>query len=59
MPFTQPMSLSDDETYALTAYLLAHNGIIDENEIIDARSLPAIEMPNAGNFVWAYEIAKD
>lgn len=57
MPFTQPMSLSDNEVYALTAYLLALNGIIDD-EVMNAETLPAVEMPNAGNFVWAYEPAE-
>lgn len=53
MPFTQPMSLSDDEVYALTAYLLYLNGIIDESDVIDAESLPRIAMPNRENFFWA------
>jgi cytochrome c len=55
MPFTAPMSLTDDEVYALTAYLLSINGIIDDNMVIDAESLPGVEMPNAGNFIWAWE----
>ena len=59
MPFTQPQSLSNDETYALTAYLLALNGIIENDAVIDAVSLPRIEMPNADNFFWAYEAAQD
>lgn len=55
MPFTAPMSLSDDEVYALTAYLLSINGIIDDDTVIDAQSLPGVEMPNAGNFIWAWQ----
>ncbi len=54
MPYVQPHSLTDDETYALTAHLLHLNGIIGPNDVIDARTLPAIEMPNRDNFVWAY-----
>jgi S-disulfanyl-L-cysteine oxidoreductase SoxD len=54
MPLTQPQSLTDDETYALTAYLLALNEIIDSDEVMNARSLPAVKMPNADNFFWAY-----
>ena len=50
MPFMQPQSLSADETYALTAYLLYLNGIVGQDETIDAKTLPAIEMPNAVNF---------
>jgi len=55
MPFTAPQSLTDDEVYALTAYLLALNGVIDEADVMNAATLPAVEMPNAGNFFWAYE----
>jgi cytochrome c len=54
MPFTQPQSLSANETYALTAYLLFLNDIVERDEVIDAGTLPAIEMPNEGNFYWAY-----
>jgi cytochrome c len=56
MPFTQPQSLNDDEVYALTAYLLYLNDIVDVDDTIDANTLPSIEMPNADNFYWAYEI---
>lgn len=55
MPYLQPHSLTDDETYALTAYLLQMNGIIDADDVIDARTLPAVEMPNHDNFVSVYE----
>jgi cytochrome c len=55
MPFTQPQSLSNDEVYALTAHLLHANGIIDEDFVVDAESLPAIEMPNRQSFRVAYE----
>jgi cytochrome c len=50
MPFNAPGSLSDDEVYALTAYLLQLNGIIGGKEVIDARILPAIRMPNRDGF---------
>ena len=49
------MSLTDEEAYALTAYLLAVNGIIDEGEQMNATTLPRVEMPNRDNFVWAYQ----
>ncbi|WP_428099924.1 c-type cytochrome [Candidatus Rariloculus sp.] len=54
MPFTSPQSLTDDETYALTAYLLQLNGIIGEDDVMDATTLPSVEMPNRDGFVLAY-----
>jgi len=55
MPFTQPGSLSDDEVYALTAYLLEMNGVIDEDTVLNAQTLPAVEMPNKDGFVWEWK----
>jgi S-disulfanyl-L-cysteine oxidoreductase SoxD len=55
MPFPQPQSLSDDEVYALTAYLLNLNGIVDVDAVMDAGSLPQVQMPNKDNFIWAVE----
>ena len=54
MPYVTPHSLSDDETYAVTAYLLALNGVIGENDVMDATTLPKVQMPNAANFDIAY-----
>jgi len=54
MPFTLPGSLTDEQAYALTAYLLELNGIIDEDTVINAQTLPAVEMPNRDGFVWAW-----
>jgi S-disulfanyl-L-cysteine oxidoreductase SoxD len=51
MPLNESKSLSNDEVYAVVAYLLHLNGIIDENETIDARTLPKVRMPNADGFV--------
>jgi S-disulfanyl-L-cysteine oxidoreductase SoxD len=51
MPFNQPLSLTDDEVYALTAYILALNKIIGENDVIDAKTLPQVKMPNRDNFI--------
>ena len=59
MPYQAPGSLSADEVYALTAYLLYVNGIVGEAERLDADSLPAIKMPNRDNFVWAWEPSGD
>ena len=51
MPFTDPQGLDADETYAVTAYVLFLNGIVEENTVLDARTLPAIAMPNRGGFI--------
>lgn len=55
MPLTTPGILSDDETYAVTAYILYVNGIVDEETRLDAERLPLVVMPNQKNFVRAYE----
>ena len=52
MPLDAPGSLTDDQIYATTAYLLHINGLIDENTQIDAKTLPAVKMPNREGFVW-------
>jgi hypothetical protein len=49
-----PGSLTDDQAYALTAYILQLNGIIDEDDVINAQTLPAVEMPNRDGFVWVW-----
>jgi cytochrome c len=54
MPYTQAHSLSDDEVYAVTAYLLHLNGIIGEADVMDAQTLPKVKMPNRDNFILAY-----
>ena len=51
MPYNAPHSLTDKEVYALTAYLLALNKVIGENETIDAETLPKVKMPNRDNFI--------
>jgi S-disulfanyl-L-cysteine oxidoreductase SoxD len=50
MPLTAPQTLSNDEVYAVTAYLLNLNGIIGEHDAIDAESLPRVKMPNQNSF---------
>jgi S-disulfanyl-L-cysteine oxidoreductase SoxD len=50
MPFDKPGSLTADEVYALTAYLLSENKIIPEADAMTAQSLPRVRMPNAGGF---------
>lgn len=51
MPYDKPMSLSSDEVYALSAYILFLNGIVPEDAAMDAMSLPKVEMPNRYGFV--------
>jgi S-disulfanyl-L-cysteine oxidoreductase SoxD len=51
MPLTAPGSLSDEQTYAVTAYLLEREGIIPANTPLDAKSLAAIQMPAKSHFV--------
>ena len=50
MPLGKEGSLKPDEVYALTAYLLFRNGVIREDEIMDAQSLPKVAMPNRQGF---------
>ena len=54
MPYQAPMSLTNDEYYAITAFILNKNDIIAADTVVDAESLPGIEMPNSGGFVNAY-----
>jgi S-disulfanyl-L-cysteine oxidoreductase SoxD len=51
MPFTGPQTLGNDEVYALTAYLLSLNGIVAKDAVLDAKTLPRVEMPNRKSFV--------
>ena len=51
MPYQSPGALSDEQVYALTAYLLFLNGIVEAEASIDAQSLPRVSMPNADGFL--------
>jgi S-disulfanyl-L-cysteine oxidoreductase SoxD len=51
MPWTSPRSLTDDQVYALTAYILAQNKLIDPKQVINAQTLPEVEMPNRNGFI--------
>jgi len=54
MPYPMPRTLTNDELYAVSAYILALNKIIGENDVMNAETLPKVKMPNADNFiVWA------
>lgn len=51
MPFNAPQSLTPDQVYAVTAYVLFLNGILPEESTLDAESLPKVQMPNRNGFV--------
>ena len=51
MPFGKEGSLKPDEVYAITAFLLAKNGVIPEDQVLNAQNLPQIKMPNQNGYV--------
>lgn len=51
MPIASPFSMSNDEVYAVTAYVLFLNGIIPADATMNAQSLPAVKMPNRDGFI--------
>jgi len=51
MPWTSPRSLTDDQVYALTAYILAQNKLIDLKQVINGKTLPKVQMPNRNGFI--------
>jgi cytochrome c len=51
MPFPEPKSLTNDEVYAVSAYILNINGIVDANAVLDAKTLPKVKMPNRDGFI--------
>lgn len=51
MPFQATKSLSADELYAVSAYILSLNGIVGPDDVLDAQSLPAVRMPNRNGFI--------
>ena len=54
MPYNQPKTLTNEELYALSAYILALNKIIGEDAVMNAETLPKVKMPNRDNFIiWA------
>ena len=54
MPWGAPKSLTDQEVYSLTAYILHLNGIIGEADVINAQTLPKVQIPNRDNFIRIY-----
>jgi S-disulfanyl-L-cysteine oxidoreductase SoxD len=51
MPITAPQSLTNDEVYAVTAYILSIDGIVPPDAVLDAKSLPGVKMPNRDGFI--------
>jgi S-disulfanyl-L-cysteine oxidoreductase SoxD len=51
MPWTQPRTLSNDEVYALTAYILSENKLIAADAVMNATTLPRVKMPNRDGFI--------
>ncbi len=51
MPYAESKSLPNDELYALTAYILHLNGVVGENDTMNAQTLPKVAMPNRDGFV--------
>jgi cytochrome c len=51
MPFSAPGSLNPDEIYSVIAWLLFQNGIVKDDAVIDARTLPQVQMPNRNGFI--------
>jgi cytochrome c len=51
MPLNAPRSLTDDEVYAVSAYVLTLNGITADTDTINAQTLPKVQMPNRDGFI--------
>jgi mono/diheme cytochrome c family protein len=58
MPIASPQSLTDDEVYAVTAYLLSVDGVVPKDAVLDAKSLPRVKMPNRDGFVRWWPVPK-
>ena len=59
MPVTNPQSLSNDEAYAVVAYILSIDNIVPKDATMDAQSLPKVQMPNRAGFVnWEPRLLK-
>jgi cytochrome c len=55
MPFTAPQSLTPDQVYAVTAYVLRLNDIVPDGTVLDASTLPKVRMPNREGFTSVYQ----
>jgi S-disulfanyl-L-cysteine oxidoreductase SoxD len=52
MPFPAPHTLTADQVYAITSYILNLNNIVDNNFVADKNTLPQVKMPNRHGFIW-------
>jgi S-disulfanyl-L-cysteine oxidoreductase SoxD len=52
MPYSAPHTLSADDVYAVTAYILNFNNLVPSDFVADRDSLPKVKMPNRDNFIW-------
>ena len=52
MPFPSPHVLPPEQVYAITAYVLNFNGLVDDNFVADRNTLPMVKMPNRDGFIW-------
>ncbi len=55
MPFNAPQSLSADQVYAVSAYILNLNGLLPDDAVLNATALPKVVMPNRGDFRRVYQ----
>lgn len=51
MPLYTPGSLNNDEVYAVSAYILSEAKIVGAEVVLDARTLPQVQMPNRNGFI--------
>jgi cytochrome c len=59
MPTPAPQSLTNNEVYAVTAYLLSIDGIVPAGAVMNARTLPLVRMPNREGFVdWSGNLVR-
>ena len=50
MPYTAPGSLKPDQVYSLVAFILGEGNVVGKNVVMDAKSLPKVQMPNKDGF---------
>ena len=51
MPFNDPGSMTDNEIYAVVAYILAEGNVISKDAVMNAKTLPKVKMPNRDGFI--------
>ncbi len=51
MPLLEPGSMSNDEVYAVSAYILSKAGIVPDDAVLDEKSLAQVKMPNRDGFI--------